>query len=75
MKKGDMVTWESQSLGNWTRKTGKIIAVVPPYGDPLKYGYKPNGGPAGYGRNHKSYAVKVDKRTYWPRVSQLKVVS
>ena len=27
---GDIVTWESQAKGSWTRKTGKVIAVVPP---------------------------------------------
>ena len=27
---GDTVTWESQAQGSWTRKTGKVIAVVLP---------------------------------------------
>lgn len=27
---GDTVTWESQAQGSWTKKTGKVIAVVPP---------------------------------------------
>lgn len=27
---GDTVIWESQAQGSWTRKTGKVIAVVPP---------------------------------------------
>ena len=27
---GDTVTWESQARGSWVRKTGKVIAVVPP---------------------------------------------
>lgn len=26
---GDTVIWESQAQGSWTRKTGKVIAVVP----------------------------------------------
>ena len=29
IKVGDTVTWESQAGGNWVRKTGEVIAVVP----------------------------------------------
>ena len=30
IKTGDTVTWESQAHGSWVRKTGKVIAIVPP---------------------------------------------
>ena len=30
IKTGDTVTWESQAQGSWVRKTGKVIAIVPP---------------------------------------------
>lgn len=29
MKKGNTVTWESQSQGIWTRKTGVVISEIP----------------------------------------------
>lgn len=75
MKVGDKVEWESQSLGNWTRKVGVIVAVVPAGRDPKWL------APSGtvihslhaYSRNEESYLVQVGKRRllYWPRVSWL----
>jgi len=73
-KKGDKVRWTSQSCSYTTTKEGIIIAVVPAGERGTEYGYRPNGGIAGYARNHISYVVKVKSKTYWPRVSQLQLV-
>ena len=70
-KKGDKVKWTSQSLGCVKTKKGVISAVVPAGERGTDYGYKPNGGLAGYSRNHESYVVQVGNKTYWPRTSQL----
>ena len=69
MKKGDIVTWSSQSKAHRTVKTGQIIEVVLPGNQPKKY--CPNGGPMGCPRNHRSYVVKVGSKTYWPLVRHL----
>lgn len=37
MKIGDRVVWESQSQGSWKKKTGVIIADIPPKKDARKY--------------------------------------
>lgn len=65
---GDVVTWASQSLGSWKKKTGTIVAVVParvspkPYVDAIFEQHKgrvvrTDGG--GLLRNHVSYLVLV----------------
>lgn len=73
-KKGDIVTWTSQSQGYTRTKTGKIVAVVQAGQEPLTK--VPEGcslGKPGWVRDHESYLVQVDgkKRLYWPLVSKL----
>lgn len=73
-KKGDTVTWRSQSHGNWTRKTGKIVDVLKEF--ELPFLYANNGGHdfGIQGRPEKSYVVKVGCKHYWPLVKNLKKV-
>lgn len=77
-KVGDVVAWESQSLGYVTQKTGTVVAVVSPGReavDCLPDGTKPR-GTCGFGmpRQHESYLVRVGEscRIYWPVVKRLK---
>ena len=80
MKKGDRVTWTSQSRGSRTVKFGRIVAVVPPKMPAWRFapaGFR-SGSPLGFGmvRNHETYLIKVDGKgrgLYWPRVTHLKL--
>ena len=53
IKKGDIVTWESQAQGSWTIKTGMVIAVVPP--GESAFGWVPAGTP----KSHIKFDVDV----------------
>lgn len=76
-KKGDIVAWTSQSHGSWKPKQGVIVAVIPknkhaqPY---LPAGTKLNDGQMWVTRNHRSYLVRVGRRSmlYWPLVKDLR---
>lgn len=70
MKAGDKVTWRSQAGGSWKEKTGEIIYVVPAGRLPRSEWHQAD---TCLPRNHESYIVKVGRRTYWPRVSALKL--
>jgi hypothetical protein len=72
----EKVAWTSASGGFKKKKTGIIIAIVPPATDPRSC------IPAGYGfKNHhvakwrkdESYLVRIEgtKKLYWPVVSDL----
>jgi hypothetical protein len=82
---GTKVEWVSSN----TRKTGEVIAVVPPGKLPIDLGYKRLDN-SGLPRDHETYIVEArgpkyvtfgptiqgagPKRIYWPRVSLLKAV-
>lgn len=73
-KLGDPVTWTSQAAGFEKTKTGTIVAVVPPMGNPRHL--VPEGmslDASGLHREHESYLVRVgnSKRLYWPVVKRL----
>ena len=71
-KVGDMVTWESQSKGYKTRKTGKVEQVVKP-GECLNlYGLRVLGSGFGMDRKHISYLINVGNVAYWPLVKHLR---
>jgi len=65
---GDRVTWTSQSAGTVKTKTGEVVRVLQP-------GERPGWKNQGASRDHVSYVVRVGRRLYWPRVSQLQVCS
>lgn len=88
MKVGDRVYWESQSGGNWTRKVGDIVAVVPANVPPRRIIDRCNHSVQaakpmfdGMARGVDSYLVLVRSeskpkvRIYFPRVSGLKLVA
>lgn len=71
---GDLVTWESQSQGTTTRKTGRITAVVPAHTSVqsilehslyLRNARRYNRSTLGYSpaRSHISYLVAVETTT------------
>ncbi len=75
---GDEVSWVSQAGGHATRKTGRVIEVVPADCFPATQC-------DGATRSHESYIVSVTKRqgtkkkissrvTYWPVASRLAAV-
>ena len=70
---GDFVVWSSQSQGSHTVKSGEVIDILPVGAQPPRELYPSlwKGAGPGIGRNHESYIVKVGRRYYWPRVSQL----
>lgn len=53
IKKGDIVTWESQAQGSWKEKRGTVVAVVPPGESAL--GWVPAGTP----KSHIKFEVDV----------------
>lgn len=76
LKKGDKVTWSSQSQASRTTKEGVVCEVV-------QHGQQPSrvlwpslykGAGCGMARSHTSYVVLVGKKPYWPRVSALREV-
>ena len=70
-KRGDKVTWTSESGSFKKIKIGVVIEVV-------RVGGIPDMKDTGMQRDHESYFVlahhkgKTVKRKYWPRVSQLR---
>jgi len=71
-KAGDKVTWQSQSAGYRTIKSGFVTAVVPPRMAVRGFGKIFNPGAP---RDHESYVVRVPGRgLYWPVVSLLRLV-
>lgn len=84
-KVGDAVTWVSSSAGSTTRKTGRVVAVLPAGMNPTRaiepfrrsHTIKWGGGTA---RDHVSYLVEVPGASarakpslYWPVVNYLVV--
>lgn len=69
---GQLVTWASQSGGNWKTKIGPVCQVVPAGQKPDKQ--YTNLWKCGGTRDHESYIVIADGMYYWPRVSHLKPV-
>ena len=80
LQRGDIVEWTSQSGGHVRTKCGHIVEVVLPMHVPKR---KPRN--AGLMRDHESYVVmahvlngtKAQRkrfRSYWPRISQLKLM-
>jgi len=77
MKIGEKVSWESQSNGKWSTKTGEIVGVVKAGAMPSKNYQAVSKRPKNYqykGRDNKSYIVKVGEKLYWPRETSLKSV-
>jgi len=66
----DVVSWDSQAGGRWTKKTGAIVEIVP-RGLVPRHKIRGSGQP----RSHESYVVDVFGTLYWPRVSNLKPVN
>ena len=62
-KRGDIVTWKSQSSGHYKTKIGEIQVIVPAGVPGLDIRVFP--------RNHESYIVLVKNKLYWPRVCHL----
>lgn len=77
-QKGQTVKWTSQASGNTIEKHGTVAEVVPAFCKPnesfRKLYSRGNGVHKSSARNHESYVVVVDRRAYWPRVSQLILV-
>ncbi|MCP3965621.1 MAG: hypothetical protein GY718_04595 [Lentisphaerae bacterium] len=85
--RGDDVRWSSQAQGTWKKKTGQIIAVVPPRSQPEDTLYQKNINTAEYysyefgnPRDHESYIIAVNGKTnrakprlYWPKVKGLEL--
>jgi hypothetical protein len=72
---GDRVTWESQSAGYSKKKSGVVVAVVPPrqrVNDRIPCGFRLKSVPGMY-RPHESYLIRVGTSAslYWPRVALL----
>jgi hypothetical protein len=72
---GNRVTWESQSAGYSKKKSGVVVAVVPPrqrVNDCIPCGFVLKSVP-GKSRQHESYLVRVGTSAslYWPRVALL----
>jgi hypothetical protein len=72
---GDRVTWESQSAGYSKKKSGVVVAVVPPrqlVNDRIPCGFRLKSVPGMY-REHESYLIRVGTSAslYWPRVALL----
>jgi hypothetical protein len=67
---GDVVVWESQSSGHVKRKSGSVIAVLIPR-EICDRGRFTNPQFSGGIRNHTSYVVMCDGKTYWPMVRYL----
>jgi hypothetical protein len=89
IKKGDTVTWESQSAGAWTVKTGTVVHVVQPNEriENLRQRYRDvyNTGPirlSRQSREKESYLVavaspyysKAKPKIYWPYADGLTLV-
>lgn len=76
---GDRVTWTSQAAGITKPKTGTVVAVVLPKGEPndaLKAaGVRGRIRHPGYPRDHVTYVVRAGGRLYWPRVDYLAAAS
>lgn len=79
---GDEVQWTSQAQGRAKTKHGKVVEVVNTGGRPsLKFVDLHKQG-CGYGRDHKSYVVRVAQgktgsakpKHYWPKASLLQPV-
>jgi len=80
---GDEVTWDSQSMGSWKSKKGKVVYVIPAGVAPtipevLQSTHKRPSLPAKpLPRKHESYLVavqggpKAKPQLYWPIVSKL----
>jgi hypothetical protein len=81
---GDRVTWRSQAAGIWKVKTGTIVEVIRPHTIPRERGFgtsrkhesyivevKPE--PVLHGK-HQIQRKNAKPETYWPRVSNLKLV-
>lgn len=69
---GDRVKWTSQSRSYRHEKEGVVVAVIRPScsvreADGFPWGLRWNTGGYGGRRSHKSYAVDVNGRLYWPR--------
>jgi len=72
MKIGDKVTWESQAGGYRKTKIGEIVDVVPAGNRPSVDNFPDlHKAGVGWGRNHRSYVVRVGKKHYWPIVKNL----
>ena len=72
----DTVSWSSQAHGFRKDKVGRIVAVVPAEGNPVRYvphGFRAPSSP-GLPRGHESYLVAVGTKIYWPRVNDLKTI-
>ena len=82
---GKEVYWESGAGYGWTRKRGKIVAVIPAGIDPtsaVMSALKEHGARSAFGggraRGHDSYLVLVPHHgkgkptIYWPLVSSLR---
>jgi hypothetical protein len=72
---GDLVTWDSQSAGYLKKKSGIVVAVVPPrqrVNDCIPCGFVLKSVP-GMPRQHESYLIRIGRSTrlYWPRVALL----
>jgi hypothetical protein len=86
-KKGDWVTWNSQSHAYTTTKTGQVIAVIDKdtrpsdiaWALPNKIKFHPGAGTfftrtKEKTRNHESYLIVYDGKLYWPHVKNLKLI-
>lgn len=70
---GHPVEWTSQAGSYTKRKVGVVVEVVEPGKRPSRVQfpslYKQG---CGWGRNARSYVVRVGKQYYWPHAPQLK---
>ena len=77
-KVDDMVAWESQAGGFSKKKTGKIVAVIPPGKNPVHDKLIPAGlqlrGPGLGVRSEVSYLVQVRKsiNLFWIHTKHLR---
>ena len=85
MKKGDKVSWKSNSTGFWVTKSGEIVEVIPAGINPYRLEdfpydqFQVANASSDLTREHESYLVAVNmegsdgtkKQLYWPQVSAL----
>ena len=77
---GDVVEWESQSSKYVKKKKGVVVEVIEPmvvvFGSDEKWFKKHKNKQYKSGsRQHTSYIVECDGKSYWPRVKYLRSAS
>ena len=75
-KVGDTVQWQTTGRGKRLLRVGEIVAIVPPFADPDRFGPADKHRiPTGARRREtQSYLVLSDNRLYWPETYKLEKI-